>query len=36
VWSERGGGIAVGVVAGQGKVIYSASRQYSLAAGWFP
>jgi hypothetical protein len=36
VWSEHGGGIAVGVTAGRGKVIYSAARQYSLPAGWFP
>jgi hypothetical protein len=36
VWSEHGGGIAVGVTAGRGKVIYSATRQYSLPAGWFP
>jgi hypothetical protein len=36
VWSEHGGGIAVGVTSGRGKVIYSATRQYSLPAGWFP
>jgi hypothetical protein len=29
VWSEQGGGIAIGVTAGRGKVIYSATRQYS-------
>ena len=36
VWSEHGGGIAVGVTAGRGEVIYSATRRYSLPAGWFP
>lgn len=36
VWSEHGGGIAIGVTAGRGKVIYSATRRYSLPAGWSP
>ena len=36
VWSEHGGGIAVGVTSGRSKVIYSARHQYSLPAGWFP
>jgi hypothetical protein len=36
VWSEHGGGIAVGVTSGRSKVIYSARHEYSLPAGWFP
>ena len=36
IWSEQGGGIAVGVTAGRGVVIDSADRRYSLPAGWFP
>ncbi len=36
VWSEHGDAIAVGLTSGRSGVIYSASRRYTLPAGWFP